>query len=271
MLHQTHPVPCLRPNLGIWALVLDPIDQRLVFLGPERALDLFCGGKMCWKIWENVKNTRKRYGKSGKYQEHMGKMTGKDVENLDVDHFYQGDERTTRHRTGVKPLPCCLSVGWGVMSASHPSVPGLLTFFSLPSASSAFTLSGKSPISQLQLAGRNGTGPSIARIGAREAENGSKESATCAWFTSSYATYLLILCWFISVRDLQCTFYPVHLSFPTSFAVSYSSCHYLEEGKKQQHPFCTPNKGIDWNIGASLAPQISPAGQVVLESTVDMS
>lgn len=54
--------------------------------------------------------------------------------------------------------------------------------------------------------------------------------------------------------------------FP-SFAVSYSSCHYLEEGKKQQHPFCTPN----WNIGASLAPQISPAGQVVLESTVDMS
>ena len=30
-------------------------------------------------------------------------------------------------------------------------------------------------------------------------------------------------------------------------------------------------KRIDWNIGASLTPQISPAGQVVLESTVDMS
>lgn len=113
-----------------------------------------------------------------------------------------------------------------------PQFLGCWLFFSLPSASSAFTLLGKSPISQMQLAGRNGTGPSIARIGAREAENGSKESATCAWFTSSYAPYLLILCWFISiaVRDLPCTFYPV-LSFPTSFAVSYSSFHYLEEDK----------------------------------------
>jgi hypothetical protein len=32
-------VPCLRPNLGIWTLVLDPIDQRLVIYGPEWALD----------------------------------------------------------------------------------------------------------------------------------------------------------------------------------------------------------------------------------------
>ena len=136
-----------------------------------------------------------------------------------------------------------------------PQFLGCWLFFSLPSASLAFTLLGKSPISQMQLAGRNGTGPSIARIGAREAENGSKESATCAWFTSSSATYVLILCWFISiaVRDLPCTFYPVHLSvfFPHIFCCKLQFMSLFRGRKKQQHPFCTPHKGIDWNIGAS--------------------
>jgi len=81
------------PSISAW-LFMDRSGHWIIY-----------GGKMCWKIWENVKNNRKRYGKSGKYQEHMGKMTGKEVGNLDVDHFYQGDERTTRHRTGSSRSP----------------------------------------------------------------------------------------------------------------------------------------------------------------------
>ena len=121
-----------------------------------------------------------------------------------------------------------------VPCGSHPSVPGLLTFFF-----SAIGVIGVHPFRQVTDLPNAARRPQ--RDGAKHRSNWCKGSGKWIKGVSNLCLIHFIFCNLssdtlerfisIAVRDLPCTFYPV-LSFPTSFAVSYSSCHYLGGGKK---------------------------------------